>query len=64
VLILDVETDVGVGVAEASHLAVSKGYLEREDMNKPSASCFAHLEAQNYSTEDKTHMYELVGKKE
>jgi len=54
--ILDVEPDVGVGVAGALRLAVSKGYLEREDMNKPSASRFAHLQAQNYSIEDKTHM--------
>lgn len=55
--ILDVEPDVGVGVAGALRLAVSKGYLEREDMNKPSASRFAHLQAQNYSIEDKTHMW-------
>jgi U4/U6.U5 tri-snRNP-associated protein 1 len=54
--ILDVEPDVGVGVAGALCLAVSKGYLEREDMNKPSASRFAHLQAQNYSIEDKTHV--------
>ncbi|XP_069695554.1 U4/U6.U5 tri-snRNP-associated protein 1 isoform X2 [Periplaneta americana] len=54
--ILDVEPDVGVGVAGALRLAVSKGYLEREDMNKPSASRFAHLQAQNYSIEDKTHI--------
>jgi hypothetical protein len=26
-------------------------------MNKPSASRFAHLQAQNYSIEDKTHMW-------
>ena len=54
--ILDIEPDVGVGVAGALRLAVSKGYLEREDMNKPSASRFSHLQAQNYSIEDKTHM--------
>lgn len=54
--ILDVEPDVGVGVAGALRLAVSKGYLEREDMNKPSASRFSHLQAQNYSIEDKTHI--------
>ncbi|KAJ9578722.1 hypothetical protein L9F63_005084, partial [Diploptera punctata] len=54
--ILDIEPDVGVGVAGALRLAVSKGYLEREDMNKPSASRFSHLQAQNYSIEDKTHI--------
>ncbi|XP_047120223.1 U4/U6.U5 tri-snRNP-associated protein 1 [Schistocerca piceifrons] len=54
--ILDAEPDVGVGVAGALRLAVSKGYLEKEDMNKPSASRFAHLQAQNYSIEDKTHI--------
>lgn len=58
--ILDVEPDVGVGVAGALRLAVSKGYLEREDMNKPSASRFAHLQAQNYSIEDKTHMWVFI----
>lgn len=54
--ILDAEPDLGVGVAGALRLAVSKGYLEKEEMNKPSASRFAHLNAQNYSIEDKTHM--------
>ncbi|PSN34518.1 hypothetical protein C0J52_24454 [Blattella germanica] len=48
--------EVEIGVAGALRLAVSKGYLEREDMNKPSASRFAHLQAQNYSIEDKTHI--------
>jgi U4/U6.U5 tri-snRNP-associated protein 1 len=63
--ILDVEPDVGVGVAGALRLAVSKGYLEREDMNKPSASRFAHLQAQNYSIEDKTHIDdEKLGRRE
>ncbi|XP_067010200.2 U4/U6.U5 tri-snRNP-associated protein 1 [Anabrus simplex] len=54
--ILDAEPDVGTGVAGALRLALSKGYLERETMNKPSASRFAHLQAQNYSIEDKTHI--------
>ncbi|KAK7866845.1 hypothetical protein R5R35_006019 [Gryllus longicercus] len=54
--ILDVEPDVGEGMAGALRLALSKGYLERENMNKPSASRFAHLQAQNYSIEDKTHI--------
>nr|CAD7573964.1 unnamed protein product [Timema californicum] len=53
--ILDAEPDVGSGVAGALRLAISKGYLEKEDKNKPSASRFAHLQAQNYSIEDKTY---------
>lgn len=53
--ILDAEPDVGSGVAGALRLALSKGYLEKETENRPSASRFAHLQAQNYSIEDKTH---------
>lgn len=34
---------------------MSKGYLQKEDSNRPSASRFAHLKAQNYSIEDKTY---------
>ncbi|XP_039283862.1 U4/U6.U5 tri-snRNP-associated protein 1-like isoform X2 [Nilaparvata lugens] len=54
--ILDAEPDLGKGVAGALRLAVSKGYLEKETTNRPSASRFAHLQAQNYSIEDKTHV--------
>lgn len=53
--ILDIEPDVGSGVAGALRLALSKGYLEKETDNRPSASRFAHLQAQNYSIEDKAH---------
>ncbi|KAK6640297.1 hypothetical protein RUM44_011983 [Polyplax serrata] len=53
--ILDAEPDVGSGVAGALRLALSKGYLEKETENRPSASRFAHLQAQNYSIEDKSH---------
>lgn len=53
--ILDPEPDLGGGVAGALRLAVSKGYLEKEVLKRPSASRFAHLQAQNYSIEDKTH---------
>lgn len=53
--ILDAEPDVGSGVAGALRLALSKGYLEKETDNRPSASRFAHLQAQNYSIEDKAH---------
>jgi U4/U6.U5 tri-snRNP-associated protein 1 len=54
--ILDEEPDVGAGVAGALRLAVSKGYLEKETSNRPSASRMHHLQAQNYSIEDKTHL--------
>lgn len=53
--ILDEEPDVGSGVAAALQLAMSKGYLDKEDNNRPSTSRFAHLQAKNYSIEDKTH---------
>ena len=54
--ILDPEPDLGGGMAGALRLAVSKGYLEKEIVTRPSASRFAHLQAQNYSIEDKTHV--------
>lgn len=53
--ILDEEPDVASGVAAALHLAMSKGYIEKEDNNRPSNSRFAHLQAQNYSIDDKAH---------
>lgn len=53
VAILDEEPDVGAGVANALRLALSKGYLEKEDLNRPSNSKMAHLQAKNYSIEDK-----------
>jgi U4/U6.U5 tri-snRNP-associated protein 1 len=52
VLILDVKFDVGVGVAGALRLAVSSSYPEHKGMNKPSASRFALLQAQNCSIEE------------
>ncbi|XP_008553789.1 U4/U6.U5 tri-snRNP-associated protein 1 [Microplitis demolitor] len=53
--ILDAEPSLGQGVGGALRLAMSKGYLMKEDTNRPSASRFAHLQAQNYSIEDKTY---------
>lgn len=53
--ILDAEPSLGQGVGGALKLAMSKGYLQIEDSNRPSASRFAHLQAQNYSIEDKAH---------
>lgn len=53
--ILEAEPDLGRGLAGALNLAVSKGYLEKETAKRPSASRFAHLQAQNYSIDDKAH---------
>ncbi|KAF7988954.1 hypothetical protein HCN44_007264 [Aphidius gifuensis] len=53
--ILDAEPSLGQGVGGALKLAMSKGYLQYEDSNRPSASRFAHLQAQNYSIEDKAY---------
>ncbi|KFB41479.1 hypothetical protein ZHAS_00009071 [Anopheles sinensis] len=55
VAILDEEPDVALSVAGALKLAQSKGYLEREESNRPSNARFAHLQAQNYSIEDKNY---------
>ena len=57
--ILD-EPSLDQGVGSALKLAMSKGYLEKEDAGRPSASRFAHLKAQNYSIEDKSYGYILV----
>ncbi|CAB3375524.1 Hypothetical predicted protein [Cloeon dipterum] len=54
--ILEEEPDVGSGVAGALRLAVSKGYLEKETSNKPSNSRMNHLQAQNYSIDDKNYI--------
>nr|XP_019547252.2 U4/U6.U5 tri-snRNP-associated protein 1 isoform X1 [Aedes albopictus] len=55
IAILDEEPDVASSVAGALQLAQSKGYLEREESNRPSNARFAHLQAQNYSIEDKNY---------
>ncbi|KAF5291182.1 hypothetical protein FQA39_LY14424 [Lamprigera yunnana] len=57
--ILDEEPDVSSGVGAALKLAMSKGYLDKEDNNRPSNSRLAHLQAQHYSIEDKTYGDEL-----
>lgn len=54
--ILEPEPDLGKGVAGALRLAMSKGYIEKEENARPSASRFAHLQAKNYSIEDKTFL--------
>lgn len=51
--VLDDEPDVGTGVAGALRLAMSKGYLEKEEANKPSNTRMAYLQAKNYSIDDK-----------
>lgn len=53
--ILDEEPDVGSGVAAALKLAMSKGYLDKEENNRPSNSRLAHLQAKHYSIEDKSY---------
>lgn len=53
--ILDEEPDVGSGVAAALKLAMSKGYLDKEQNNKPSNSRLAYLQAKHYSIEDKSY---------
>lgn len=55
VAILDEEPDVGTGIGNALRLAMSKGYLEKEDQNRPSNTKMAHLQAKNYSIEDKSY---------
>lgn len=58
--ILEEEPDVSSGVAGALRLAVSKGYLEKDASNRPSASNMNHLKAQNYSIEDKNYKYAKI----
>lgn len=58
VAILDEEPDVGMGVGAALKLALSKGYLEKEESNRPSNTRMAHLQAKNYSIEDKAHEHD------
>lgn len=53
--ILGEEPDVSSGMAAALKLAVSKGYLEKEDQNRPSNTRMAHLQAKNYSIDDKAY---------
>lgn len=55
VAILDEEPDVSAGMGAALKLAVSKGYLEKEDLNRPSNTLMAHLQAKNYAIEDKAY---------
>lgn len=55
VAILDEEPDVSSGMGAALKLALSKGYLEKEESNRPSNTRMAHLQAQNYSIDDKAH---------
>lgn len=55
VAILDEEPDVSAGMGAALKLAVSKGYLEKEELNRPSNTRMAHLQAKNYAIEDKAY---------
>lgn len=56
VAILDEEPDVGSGMGAALKLAISKGYLEKEESNRPSNTRMAHLQAKNYSIDDKAYV--------
>lgn len=53
--ILDEEPDVSTGVGAALKVAMSKGYLDKEQNKRLSNSKLAHLQAQNYSIEDKSY---------
>lgn len=55
VQILDEEPDVSTGMGAALKVAMSKGYLDKEQSNRPSNSRLAHLQAKHYSIEDKTY---------
>jgi U4/U6.U5 tri-snRNP-associated protein 1 len=55
VQILDEEPDVSTGMGAALKLAMSKGYLDKEQNKRPSNSRLAHLQAKHYSIEDKTY---------
>lgn len=55
VAILDEEPDVSAGMGAALKLALSKGYLEKEELNRPSNTRMAHLQAKNYAIEDKAY---------
>lgn len=55
VAILDEEPDVSAGMGAALKLALSKGYLEKEELNRPSNTRMSHLQAQNYAIEDKAY---------
>ncbi|EFA10481.1 U4/U6.U5 tri-snRNP-associated protein 1 [Tribolium castaneum] len=55
VQILDEEPDVSTGLGAALKLAMSKGYLDKEQNKRPSNSRLAHLQAKHYSIEDKTY---------
>lgn len=56
IAILDEEPDVGSSMGAALKLALSKGYLEKEDAKRPSSTRMAYLQAKNYSIEDKAYV--------
>ncbi len=53
--ILEQEPELGSGLAGALKLAMTKGYLELEKAKPSAASKMKHLEAKNYSIEDKNY---------
>lgn len=53
-VILDEEPDVGAGMGAALRLAMSKGYLEKEEKKRvPISKAGQELQAQRYTIEDK-----------
>jgi U4/U6.U5 tri-snRNP-associated protein 1 len=53
--ILEQEPEVGPGIAGALKLAMKKGYLEHEKLKPSAAPKMKHLQAKNYSIEDKNY---------
>ena len=53
--ILEEEPEVGSGLAGALKLAMKKGFLEHEKKKRAPARTMKHLEAQNYSIDDKNY---------
>jgi len=56
--------DVAVGIAGALKVALTKGYLEREQQNRGGPSKMRHLQAQHYSIEDKSYEDDRFGKRD
>ncbi|CAL4094493.1 unnamed protein product, partial [Meganyctiphanes norvegica] len=52
--ILEEEPDAAIGVANALKLAMQKGYLEKDQRKGASNAALQHLQALNYSIEDKS----------
>lgn len=58
--ILEEEPEIESGVAGALKLAMKKGYLEQEKRKPSAPSRMKHLQAKNYSIEDKNYEDERI----